>query len=131
MKSSIAEKWVKALRSGRYKQGKRALKTKSKRGVVRHCCLGVLCELYNKEHKNKLKVKKSDDPFDNVEFNYNTVVFRFGNESMTLPNKVKSWAGMKSYEGFIPCSRNLMELNDDGVSFKDIANTIELEHKNI
>jgi len=36
----VAQKWVKALRSGKYKQGRNRLRKKD-----RFCCLGVLCEL--------------------------------------------------------------------------------------
>ena len=49
------QKWVKALRSGKYKQGKGYLHHADK-----YCCLGVAQDLYNKEHpKNKLKFRSS------------------------------------------------------------------------
>lgn len=38
MKPALKEKWIKALRSGRYRQGKNTLKE----GRY-YCCLGVLC----------------------------------------------------------------------------------------
>lgn len=41
MDKAIKRKWVKALRSGKYKQGKGHLK--DERG--RFCCLGVLCNI--------------------------------------------------------------------------------------
>lgn len=37
-------KWVKALRSGKFKQGINALK-KDYEGQIKYCCLGVACEL--------------------------------------------------------------------------------------
>lgn len=40
MKKAIADKWVKALRSGEFEQGQGALKANNK-----YCCLGVLQEL--------------------------------------------------------------------------------------
>lgn len=40
MKKEIADKWVTALRSGKYKQGRFTLK----KGDT-YCCLGVLCEI--------------------------------------------------------------------------------------
>ena len=40
MRKDLKKKWIEALRSGRFKQGKNALKTNDK-----HCCLGVLCEV--------------------------------------------------------------------------------------
>jgi hypothetical protein len=47
MDKKLKTKWVRALRSGKYKQGRRALCKISgtKRPVKQFCCLGVLCEL--------------------------------------------------------------------------------------
>lgn len=42
MKKSLADKWVKALRSGEYKQGAAVLKD---HGTNTYCCLGVLAEI--------------------------------------------------------------------------------------
>ena len=44
MKEEIKDRWVEALRSGEYKQGKKALKMDGN-----FCCLGVLCDLHAKE----------------------------------------------------------------------------------
>lgn len=41
MKKEWADKWVKALRSGEFKQGKSSLKN----SLNEYCCLGVLCEI--------------------------------------------------------------------------------------
>jgi len=42
----LKAKWVEALRSGKYKQGKRALRTgRDKPENDLFCCLGVLCDL--------------------------------------------------------------------------------------
>lgn len=38
------KRWLKALRSGDYKQGRKALK-KNVYGVDYYCCLGVMCEI--------------------------------------------------------------------------------------
>ena len=40
MDQVVKQKWVEALRSGQYLQGKNALKTDDK-----FCCLGVLCDI--------------------------------------------------------------------------------------
>jgi hypothetical protein len=45
MKKSIKKKWLEALRSGKYKQTVRNLKDNNG-----YCCLGVLCDVYAKEH---------------------------------------------------------------------------------
>lgn len=39
------KKWVKALRSGNYKQGSHTLKERHSDGVIKYCCLGVACEV--------------------------------------------------------------------------------------
>ena len=49
MKKEIAERWVSALRSGEYKQGK--LYLKSENG---YCCLGVLCDILGVEWKEEI-----------------------------------------------------------------------------
>lgn len=48
MKPEIKEKWVKALRSGRYKQGRGRLLRRMARGDY-HCCLGVLCAVTRRD----------------------------------------------------------------------------------
>lgn len=45
MKKSVAMKWVNALRSGKYKQGRMYLHNKA---ANTFCCLGVLDDLYPK-----------------------------------------------------------------------------------
>lgn len=44
MKASLKKKWVAALRSGDYKQGRNSLK-QGKGDKATYCCLGVLCEI--------------------------------------------------------------------------------------
>ncbi len=44
MNPNVKEKWVKALRSGHYQQGKGMLRTHDDA----FCCLGVLCDLYGR-----------------------------------------------------------------------------------
>lgn len=44
MNPEIKQKWVEALRSGRYKQGNNALLIQAQ-GGARYCCMGVLCEI--------------------------------------------------------------------------------------
>lgn len=51
MKKDVAEKWVAALRSGEYKQGRGTLRKELSLGTTtRHCCLGVLCEVVDPEN---------------------------------------------------------------------------------
>lgn len=46
MREEIKARWVAALRSGNYRQGKQKLARQMTRTMpMTHCCLGVLCEL--------------------------------------------------------------------------------------
>ena len=45
----LKKKWVAALRSGKYEQGKEALRNGDK-----YCCLGVLCEIETGAKPNKV-----------------------------------------------------------------------------
>ena len=133
MRKKIAHKWIKALRSGKYKQGKNWLKSTCE-DVVRHCCLGVLCELHN-EAMRKQKRKTAKENFNGSNF----VIFD-GN-AQALPPSVQKWAGMKSDQGEFPyrgksshpglgslanCHmvESLAGMNDGGCSFQEIATFI-------
>ena len=126
MKQHIMKKWVKALRSGKYKQGKYTLKQYNSNGQVQHCCLGVLCELYNQEMKQNKKKTLSEKVLTDDDFPYGFT--RFGDEYNVLPSKVMEWAGMKTSSGILPCNLGFFDLtdyNDDGRKFKTISDTIE------
>lgn len=100
--------WVDALLSGNYKQISGHLKTDKG-----HCCLGILCEVYNSSNDVKLTEVKCGDgttKFDD-EFNY-------------PPDKVIAW--LKDSPTIRTCNMNLFvnELvikNDNGTSFSQIA----------
>lgn len=122
MRKEVMKKWVRALRSGKYKQGESFLKCDWTRKGTRHCCLGVLCELYN---NNMKKNKKKTIP----ETTKDSGVHKFGRSDSLLPNVVKKWAGMKSNEGAFKDQygmlTSLTDVNDFGDSFKKIATIIE------
>lgn len=108
----VIRKWLKALRSGEYKQGRHALNTNDQ-----YCCLGVLCELAVKE---KVVTKYKD------EWTTHAV---YDGEMYALPACVRDWAELDSCN---PCvifknrsEVSLAELNDQGRSFKQIARIIE------
>jgi hypothetical protein len=138
MKKTIAEKWVKALRSKRYTQGRGALKVKTQNGVTKHCCLGVLCDLYQNEHERKIPVsKRTTKRGENVPANLTVFGFKsrdvFNPEEGSLPDNVRRWAGIGSEDGYfghevaIKQETTLIALNDNGMSFSKIADVIE-EH---
>ena len=110
MNEQVKEKWLNALRSGDYQQTKFNLRRKD-----RFCCLGVLCDLYGKEH--------------NLEWELVDVgVYRFQNRDLYLSSSVIEWSGLVS-ENPIVCNgeTSLGYLNDNGSTFNEIADLIQ-EH---
>ncbi len=112
------KKWIKALRSGKYRQGRYALRNSNNQ----YCCLGVVCDLWSKETKESWGVLNPDG-------NYT-----IKNEDQVLPIEVYKWLGFKEDNPSVDIldkdrweqRRTLTEWNDiDKLSFKEIADLIE------
>ena len=113
MNKKVKQKWIAALESGDYKQGKNFLKNKNK-----FCCLGVLCDLYAKEtgkgkwnNRNRFTDEKDDI-----------------GDSQTLTLGVMEWAGLDEANPSFKLDDDITSLaneNDKGRSFKHIAVLIE------
>lgn len=112
MKEAVAKQWSKALRSGKYTQGKGKLRTKNDT----YCCLGVLCDLGK-----------------------TTWTVTFGNnladgKANYLPLSVKCWSGMDSTIGrFGPAIRDTLASENDrpDSSFEKIAKLIDKHWKEL
>ena len=143
MRKDVAKKWIKALKSGKYKQGTGFLKHYNSKGEAKHCCLGVLCELYNdamkKNHKKTLVMKNKfdDGDYNNASGNYYGYA-TFNGKDQNLPETVRKWAGIKTNIGAFPditieqedhgkieILTSLADINDNGTKFKTIAKIIE------
>lgn len=111
-------KWVAALRSGDYDQGAGCLKDPRQQ---RYCCLGVLCNVYEKETKQWLP-KTERGYYD-------------GDEDTLAPfPEVKEWVGLKGDHGSFATTKGvpatmLTTLNDtyEEWDFNKIADLIESE----
>lgn len=109
MKQEIAEIWIEALESERFKQGT---------GQLRHdddtyCCLGVLCQL-----------AVENGVIEEPELNSEGDHYLYARSNAFLPPEVMDWSGMKSDNGDLGY-RSLVALNDgDGFNFSQIAKTI-------
>ena len=137
MNKRIKNKWLKALRSGAYKQAKEGLcfsdgKTDS------FCCLGVLTDLYLRE-----KGEGWDDVHNRAYYGQQKREYTFGNGKELLDKRVVNWAGFPkevqqnnsdisfglggsdSLTIKTKSGATLDELNDSGSRFKTIANIIE------
>jgi hypothetical protein len=120
MKKTVAMKWIKALRSGRYKQAKRFLRVKEAKQDG-YCCLGVLCNL------SKLGRWKKTKYLGELRMSYLEM-------TGVLPEEVQKWAGMKSEIGtyFVGNTKKCLSgINDFGASFEEIADFIEKHYKNL
>lgn len=120
MDEQIKEQWVKALRSGDYKQGKTRLETDEG-----FCCLGVLCDLAVKagiiERRPTAAIRGG--------------VASYGVEGLTreisvLPRLVVDWAGLIDCNPLVRINGHyyhaLSHMNDiEGSSFLEIADLIE------
>lgn len=121
LNTSRIRKWVRALRSGEYKQGNKRLVTESRRGPDEFCCLGVAQNLY---------VEETGDA---------SVWTPLGSEYggyADLHDKVMDWYGLpsqdprvsKRYRTIMGTHRfcHLSQCNDElDMSFDEIADLIE------
>ncbi len=114
-----AKKWVELLRSGKYRQGT-SLLCRHDDGVTSYCCLGVACELYQQE-VGGLAVRQAD----------NLTCTEYNGEHFHLPDIVKKWLGLYTRGGKFydenSSSDSLVEMNDDGDSFREISDMIVRE----
>jgi len=105
MNPTVKQKWIDALTSGEYAQSAGHL-----RDCHGFCCLGVLCDLYSKEH--------------NVEWNNDET---FLDEELLLPEAVVNWAGLEDGDPEDKFGISLAFHNDNGKTFPHIAAIIKNE----
>lgn len=97
----IKAKWLAALRSGKYEQGQSQLRPTD----TEFCCLGVLCDLLN-PHWDK---RPTGDGYNHA-----------SGGVMFTSTPVRVTAGLSTN-----AESQLMKMNDDGISFAQIADYIE------
>ena len=97
------QKWIAALRSGKYEQGKGILRDSSDK----FCCLGVACNIY--------------DP-DGWEKEPNASVIGYGTplNISYMPVEVRQAFGLHGYR-----QEGLVRMNDRGMPFEEIADWLE------
>jgi hypothetical protein len=81
MKTEIKAKWVAALRSGEFRQGRNELLT----GAGEFCCLGVLCELHNREEGGEWRAAADGQ------------TSLYMGEPGSVPQPVREWAGLNDH----------------------------------
>ena len=128
MDRELKDRWVAALRSGKYPQGTHSLKS-----CDRYCCLGVLCDLL------------ADDGLIDRELKCDDVFTMYDGKNGYLSSKVQNITGLdpagcvsltnqliQIVKEFYPfpvnqssCDISLAVLNDNSVPFNIIADIIE------
>ncbi|MGY3609896.1 MULTISPECIES: hypothetical protein [unclassified Bradyrhizobium] len=104
MDADLKKRWVEALRSGDYKQGRRVLRQDDM-----YCCLGVLCDLaatgeWRRQPDGQTHVYSVDGEYDDI----------------YMPWPVMAFCGLDHNKEMA-----VSTMNDDGKSFADIASWIE------
>lgn len=120
MKADIKTRWLEALRSGDYTQGRQKLcqltDPMERDAGLSYCCLGVLCELAVADGVIEKSISEGSPS-----------VFRYQENTGILPRMVMIWAGLDSDNpnaGEFPLSHS----NDfTCLTFNEIADLIE-EH---
>lgn len=118
MIKTLKEKWVKALRSGRYKQTTNVLCRLDGNGhVAGYCCLGVLCEVASKIPNYGVKrVRTKKAAGGRASFTY-----KKDSCAVSLPGNFTSRIRLEDQH-----LSELMRMNDkQGKSFNEIADHIE------
>lgn len=100
-KKEVYQRWIAALRSGKYRQGKYVLKQINSGGAS-FCCLGVLCDL---------AAKDGGEPWAGEYYGVNRNF---------PPNRITTFMTPKEDK-----FGKLAEMNDTGKSFAQIADYIE------
>lgn len=107
----LKQKWVEALRSGRYIQGHGSLRDSVSRDKpeLQYCCLGVLCDIHP-------GVQWGDD----IEDSAGTALYKGDSSNTELPSALRRELGLTQPEMDI-----LAIMNDKGDGFYPISNYIE------
>jgi hypothetical protein len=107
--ADIKKRWIEALRSGKFKQGRKVLMTEGNRPMF--CCLGVLCELYREEKGGEWSTDRDG-------------CRTFLDERCILPFPVMDWAELTNQSPRVG-EYGLADLNDEGTPFREIAKLIK------
>lgn len=108
MKPEIKTNWLTALRSGKYTQAMQTLRENDE-GNVAHCCLGVLCDIIDsKRWDGEDYLGTAEDELDEY-------------DDMPPPS-ILGAAELSATD-----AEKLATMNDNGRTFEEIADMIEVE----
>lgn len=122
MDSKTKKNWLKALRSGEYKQGEAALRKEANDGIEKFCCLGVLCDLVEPNQWRRVAGHGFDEAvaWCNGPAGNNGIPRKDLLEKLGLNRKIS-----RSNRFGYSIAEKLAYMNDNGKNFTEIANWIE------
>jgi len=130
MKREIKDRWVAALKSGTYQQGRGYLKQSDGYNSA-FCCLGVLCDLYLQDGLDTSLWCLSEADYTDGQEVFDTP----GECTEThLPRVVREWSGIRTDNAEFSMfdeelggtiTECLVDMNDTGAGFEQIAEAIE------
>lgn len=99
MNPEIKERWLEALRSGKYKQGQKLLRARDVDGNEYHCCLGVLCDLA--VEAGVTTVEYEPESHDDCVIGLTSYLYADGEDGQSsgLPQVVCEWSGVNDMLG--------------------------------
>jgi hypothetical protein len=117
----VITEWLRALRSGEYKQGRRVLKDDD--GA--YCCLGVLCELVGAPTEGQMPIYPVENKVGTKNFRLGIgtrdyVLETYGDRDPQQPSDPDSSAIRKAQMDFLPFLNDKLRL-----TFDEIADLIE------
>lgn len=122
--------WIKALRSGRYEQGRNCLHLAGDG----FCCLGVACDLFDNTRWLPMESDGNEGDEDGNEFVGYRTPWRLDAEAAevaVLPDDVRDAYCLYTANGDYYHDDGVVDgldsLNDQGVAFSDLADVIERE----
>ena len=124
MDRDLMKRWTRALRSGKYKQGKKVMQDEK----GRFCCLGVLADILGQETRQDLfgvSLNEFNLPDELKGFEAWPLQGARGDPTVRLTSKeISDFQKRYGAVNFGP-NVTLAELNDSGFTFKRIADIIE------
>ena len=112
MREDIAKRWVEALRSGEYPQGRNELRSSNNH----YCVMGVLCDVVKDDLGLKwIKVNSRRWDIDGNDFYPSFNVLEFAGIRFDEDDS----------EDNVPAIEALIKYNDDGLGFDGLADVIE------
>ena len=90
MDRKLKAKWLRALRSGKFLQGKDWLKYKDSAGKTRYCCLGVLCEVGRIRSSNEAMIRNREGEVRILDFDAQELLSSWNDRGVSF-KKISKW----------------------------------------